>query len=134
MQNVKLVVLLGRWDRNLLLPEDSTTGSVLRKLPGGTVRPGESVRDCAGRIVKQYGLTIPPHAWVSVPESPADPKGLVLLVVRAPNDAIEDQTTLANRKVWSQAELALCDAWVNPGKFEAGIMSSLERARKALDD
>jgi len=134
MQNVKLVVLLGRWDRNLLLPEDTTPAGVLRMLPTGAVGPGESVRDCAGRIAKQFGLTIPPEAWVSVPESPVDPKNLVLLVVRAPNDALEDQTTLANRKLWSQAELALCDAWVNPSKFEAALMSTLERARKALDD
>lgn len=129
MNLVKIIVISGKWDRNVLLP--MLAGQL--NFPKGIIVAPASAAEAATRVANLLGLNIPADTWVTVAATAEDNPDEVLLTVRVANDALYDLASLADRKLWSQTELVLCDAWLNASRFEPGIMGLLERAHQALE-
>lgn len=130
MRNVRVVVFAGRWDRNLLLP--AVSGKLHRDFPEGTVKAGETPEDAACRLTKRYGLPISPSDWLRVAEGTEDGSPTLLATRAAQSDFVKS-AALGEKSYWTQTELTLCDAWVNPNNFMPTLLSTLEQARHVLN-
>jgi len=130
MRSVRLVVFAGRWDRNLLLPV--AAGKLHRDFPEDVVKADETPADAACRLAQMYGLPLSPDDWLTVVDG-AEANSPVVLAMRAAQSDFVKSAALSEKSYWTQTELTLCDAWVNPNNFMPTLLSTLEQARHALN-